>query len=143
MKKDDLRTPDAFIATSNSFLHFIERHAMPIFSTLGLVIVLSLSYLAYSYWTGYQEKKAASHIYEAEAELRQAQKKGDTARPQDPTKPQNFEADLLPHVSRLLTALQDVHQTKAALLSAMGLVDMLADSGQWKLAEDEIGRAHV
>jgi predicted negative regulator of RcsB-dependent stress response len=156
MKKDDLRQPDAFIATSNNLLHYVEKHALPIFSILAAAIVISLGYLGVNYWNSHKENQAAAHIYEAESKLKQVEKdieKDRTKRLEEMVKsakgkvdpklaetirPENFDADYLPRISPILTALQDVHESKAALLSAMSLVNFLGEKGKWKLAQDVI-----
>lgn len=156
MDKKELKKPDAFVETSSHLLRYVEAHAKTVFSALGLIVAVSVCYLAYSYWQSSSEKTAASSIYAAEAELRATQRSieeerqkkledisqkasGKTEIPSpEQLRPSDFDRDFRSKVDKVMEALRENRTSRAALLSSLGLVDFLAEQKKWSLAGEVI-----
>lgn len=66
---EEAKTPDAFLSVSDRILNWIEARRVLVGVGAGAVLLLGLAWLGIDQWGQFQERRAASSIYRAEAKI--------------------------------------------------------------------------
>ncbi len=132
MKKaevQNLKSPDFFVSTSDKLFNFIEHHFKVVVSLVGLVLIVSVSMVSYTYIKSSQEQKAAEALYAPEASLRKLQV--ESKAPTAAKTPPDYAKDYAPLVAKIKAEISAHADTKAALVSSLNLAYLLAEQAQF------------
>ena len=144
--KIDLKTPDAFHTTSDKIFVWIEEHAKTVVSVVGVIVALSLIYIAVNFVSQRREARAAETIYQAEGALKKAEASVREARekentrvpgpgdkkkaPVAPAAPKTFEQNFGTLVSNVEAKISEIKTTRVGLVAAMNLAYFLIQEKQ-------------
>ncbi len=146
---ENIKNPDAFISTTHTILHWVERNARAVIAVVGIGSFLGLTYVGYTLWTGRVEDTAAEKLYKSEAELKKAESKirderakkmqelaGLSGKNKAETKPElvrpvDYVKDYAGLVEQVKKDVKAHSGTRAALVSALNLSYFLVQQKQF------------
>ncbi len=128
-----------------SMTRWMEDHFVGIAVSLGLVFLLGLAYVGYSHWLGRQEAHATEALYEVESQLSKLKERVDDPQNMDflanlkdeknKKKPVDFDSEVQPLLKTAETRLKAHANTKAAVVTALKLSDLLFTLGRQSEAQ--------
>jgi len=145
MDKNDLKTPDMFLSTSDRFFHWMEQNARAIVAAVLVVLVGAIGFVGYGYWSEARELKAAEALFKPESELKEIETKlreSRAAKMQElaglkkeaKAEPADYARDLAPIVEKMREQIKAHSNTKVALVSALNLSNFLMQQKQFSAA---------
>ncbi|MCB0365641.1 MAG: hypothetical protein H6624_04410 [Bdellovibrionaceae bacterium] len=140
LSKEEVRGPDAFVATSDKVGKWIEKNKVPVFSIIGALFVIGGIKVAWDQWAGYREKSAQEALYTVEAKIKKKQEEiakelEAKKEKKEPAADRSLEADFGPLLSEYSSQINDLKGSKASLIASIHLAALYMDYKEFEKAK--------
>lgn len=139
--KDELKTPDAFIKTSDSAFKYVEHHKKTIFTSVGVLVALGALYAIYDTYSASREEKAQVAVFAAEKKYNDTKAQYDRfeAKAKNPNTPTDTDEGAVKKASGVLEmdygdvvksydeAIKEFSSSKSAVYASIQLAKIYSD----------------
>ncbi|MCC7404852.1 MAG: hypothetical protein IT288_10690 [Bdellovibrionales bacterium] len=139
LTKEDIKGPDAFIATSDKLGRWIEKHKVTVFGTLSAALLIGAGLVGWEQWTLYRERSAQNALYAIEAKVKKKQDEIAKAEQEKVAKKEAradrvLATDYGPLVDEYQAKIGELAGSKAAAISAIHLAALYMDYQEFEKA---------
>lgn len=156
LSKEEVKSPDAFLATSDRVARVLSKNSKPIFAIVTLAVIAGFIAIGVNTYNEHKESEAQSSIYQVAAQLEERQQKVEeqrlasqgekktveaSAAENKASAPVDFEKEYAPIVSEFQKVIDQHQGTRAAAVASLDLATFLVSHERLDEAIDVLQNA--